>query len=493
MAMTSPSDSSKKGDLFQWSAVAMAIVAMVYFAALYEPIRLILIHGGPNVMNAGGVGGVGGLANLKGPVDNDTGTCGESGSGNQNFKGNYCYEPGWKNTPLTPFAWITLAFWVGPFLLACLFLQLNLGSNKHAPSETATTETQMTVSNPAEPLPGNVSRPAKPVQLAWLTTVWVGLNLIWFLVPLAQFGFGLREITGGFSRTILAIGLAAAHPLSWNAALVIIPTGGIVTRLILPHEKLSSNTKDYWFGWHRLLGYSTISWAVLHGGCELLYIASKRNLRRSFDVFHDGEAVLYLLGLTLLILFIAHAFLAYFRKRFATSPPPNQGITFRGLHTTLAVLILVVAACHWWPFALFFVPATAIQGVSWGETMFAGKRRGYLSAEDLSRRQTGGLLGTSILASLVLGFMLAWKWRQDYMMSSSANLYIPFVFPLLSVVMSLLASTMLTVLFLALFNRFADGGRRTVGNQYQEIPEHEAARTVDNHDEATFLLENSEI
>jgi hypothetical protein len=246
----------------------------------------------------------------------------------------------------------------------------------------------------------------------------------------------------------------------------------------------------------------------LHGGCEIIYLASKgERLCQAFDVFQNGESIFYLSGLTVLILFITHAFLAYFRKHVekAFSSPNQGGTIFRRFHTALAALVLTVAACHWWPFALLFVPATAIQGATWGETLFANTTRLGETAErpqfcagDLSRRQMAGILGSSILAS-TLGFLVAWEWRQEYMLSGSANLYISFLFPMLSVVMSLLASSICTILSLVVLHYFSVGGvgdRIVNNNAYgQELSENEreTAPLVGNHDDGTYPHNEREV
>lgn len=68
-----------------------------------------------------------------------------------------------------------------------------------------------------------IQREANPVSRGLLAVVWIGLNVLWFVISLSVFWIGLtadaavegrREVT--FLKRILAIAIAASHLLSWN-------------------------------------------------------------------------------------------------------------------------------------------------------------------------------------------------------------------------------------------------------------------------------------
>lgn len=241
---------------------------------------------------------------------------------------------------------------------------------------------------------------------------------------MCSFSRGLNEINGYATRSILAIALASSHPLSWNLALVILPTGreeGVVSKLTL-QSTCSSELEYRWFEFHRLLGYSTLFWGTLHGISELVYLmTSHRRFRNLWNIRTDGETLLYWFGFVSLSLLIAQGSVGFLRRRW----PRN----FRKMHTLLALALLLTAAAHWWPFAMLFLPATAIHGSSIANRYLMPQRHANPAA----------VLGSAQLASL-LGLLLVWTWRESYMMSDASNLYGPFFFPPLSVTLSLLLS-----------------------------------------------------
>lgn len=364
------------------------------------------------------------MANLSGGSDAPPGTIVQC----NNYHGLYCYEAGAVG-PFTPLQLITMAFWVGPLLLACTIVTLRLFLGKsNTSSET----------NGAVPAASSV-----PPSSSWLMPVWISLNLLWFLLPLFSYGLGLHEIEPPMTRNILAIALAASHPLSWNLALVVIPTGrddGVVSKLLV-----HPGNQSQWFQFHRLLGYTTAFWGVLHGFSEIIYLMTSAERFRSFwAITTNGETLLYWFGFMALVLLLAQASVAYSRRRW-----PNS---FRKMHTMLAVALLLVATAHWWPFAFFFCPATAIHAVTITNR--------YLAA--IPPKYPAVFLGVSLIASC-LGLWLGWTWRQSYMLSEIANLYLVFVFPPLSVALALAASLAGTAgLALAVTDRTEDAGRRVV-------------------------------
>lgn len=414
-----------------WTPLALSASVALTFAALYEPVRLALLPYYANLL--GGVGGVGGLANLQAPE----GKCMSEQS--STFHGHYCFKAGIGGGPFTVLAIISLTFWVGPWFIGTasyLFHKAIPSSSVH--------EVQANVC-------------PKRNTISTFIVFWTGVNILWFATPLAMFWNSLGDVHGtstSFGKHILAISLAAAHPLSWNLSLVAIPVSGVLTRLI-------NSKREEMFLYHRFVAYWTVFWAFLHGTGELLFLAiskssfgTRSRLVADFDIHHDGENLIYLFGLLAVFLLSSHAVASYYRKRL--------GPVFRPLHRMLAVTLLTVAAAHWWPFALFFVPATALHGCSLAiichekssnsslinPTDDEGRHR---SSEQQHNTPVIGVMESSscvvspfsqkktaafflvALSSSFFGLYVVWSWRQNYMLSSSANLYLPFLFPALSV------------------------------------------------------------
>lgn len=374
---------------FWKSPFSMAIWAMFLFAILFEPLRQILVHAQTSV-NFGGVGGVGGLSNLIGCNGNSTDL--------YNFQGQYCFEKGsWG--PFTQFEVLTIMFWVGPLLLACVLL----------------TRSHEVVVVPAFD--------------SLVLPVWIAMNVVWFAVPAMQFGLGLSEIEGTGARWILTLALAASHPLSWNLSLVVIPTGGVLSKLLV-----NDASKNQWFPFHRILGYTTAFWASLHGVGEMIYLSStKERFRNLWAIETNGEVLLYWAGLVTLVLLVCHTVIAYTRRQWADG--------FQTVHRAVAAVLLLAAATHWWPFCLFLLPATALHGMAWATT------KTTMDQQLSSVCRTAQCLAGSLTAALA-GLYPIWWMRGVYMSSIGANLYVPFLFPPLSVASSTLAAGVWTRIFL---------------------------------------------
>lgn len=417
--------------LFSWSPLAWGLWAAVTFAALFEPLRIVLLHSPQDAIEVGGIGGVGGLANLSGPNRTDDAVCANG------FQDKYCYVKG-SIGPFTPFAVFSLALWVGPLVLACVAVVLMASPTSTSTSTPTTTPTRNNNNS---------------YGMEWLGPIWLGLNLLWFLVPLTTFGLGLKEFSSSFTKGVLALGLAAAHPLSWNLSWVLIPTGGIVSKLVAAANSPKSDPANQWFAFHRLLGYTTAMWGILHGTCEFVYLLqSKERLRKSlWNIARNGEDFLYWCGVLCFVLLSCHAVISVARKTLF-----RDGALFRKVHHAIAASLLLIAAAHWWPFALFFVPTTAIHGISLADNAYhvwkaqrstATPPHPQLSPTPLERLTTGQAavwLGVSLVASLA-GLTLVWMARDAYMSQPTANLSIPFVFPPLSVVASVSASFLVAI------------------------------------------------
>jgi hypothetical protein len=401
--------------------MAWAVVCMAMVSALYEPVRQALLERIEPFI--GGVGGVGGLANLAGPSacvsSNENAT-----TPPQPYHGEYCYQPGVGGGPFTPFAYIMMALWVGPFLagaMAMMFCRAVLTTT---------------------------ASPSPPPSLDIFALVWMGLNMLWFAVPLASFGTGLSSVhVSQMARGVLAVSLAASHPLSWNLMVVAMPASGVTSHLL-------GCTRETLFLGHRFIAYGTGFWALLHGGGEILYLvmtkAPKNGTTNHFisvmTLQGDGEDLIYVLGLICLVILIVHVAVASFRKTLA-----SRGIScFRTIHRTLAFVFLLAASCHWWPLVLFLLPSLALHGISIAYFFYCDKNVGRSLCSipvGLSSQQIGCLVALSTVASF-FGTYAAWVARQNYMIKPTANLYVPFVFPAVSVLSSLVASVLASSVYL---------------------------------------------
>ena len=431
-----------------WSPTAFAFAFMAIIASLYEPLRLALLHRVPQSFNIGGVGGVGGLANMigneNGQCDSDDGSDKSSISGirlllgdsTSPFKDKYCYQKG-SPAPFTPFAWLMLWLWVGPLLLAAVVTTL-----------------YARISNTSNRTPNNENRNSTP-PLGVLATVWIGLNILWFIIPFSVFWFGLtnngekggHEFVPGnnIALRILAVAIAASHPLSWNLMAAAIPASGITSKLL----GIDRNTM---FQCHRFISYVTVFWGVLHGFLELVYLGLIKGLAKRLFLQEDGEDILYLVGFIALLLIITQGVVGYCRKALR-----DKNIPFRKIHRGLAFALLLAAAMHWWPFIIFLIPVIAFHGVGIAVNRKETRNENTNDEDDklslssipdnLTTSQVTALMIVSILSSFFSTFIV-WLLREAYMTSSVANLSLPFLFPFLSIILSLLFSVIASSLYL---------------------------------------------
>lgn len=413
-----------------WSPTAYAFAFMALVAALYEPLRLSLSH--QISQNIGGVGGVGGLVNLLGAGDE---RCDNSTNiNNSTYHDNYCYEKGTIG-PFTPFSFFMMVVWVGPILLAAIFTM------RHRDSQL--TEHR------------NSGTPSGSLEL--LAVVWISLNIIWFLIPLSVFWFGVTTDVEGslLSLRILAIAIAAAHPLSWNLMVAAIPASGIASKLL-------GCDRQTMFESHRFVSYFTVGWGVLHGALELVYLTMTRSSvtgdRKIVDALlmrGDGEDLIYVFGFVALFLVLAQGMVGFARKTLR-----NRNWSFRKIHRSLAFALLLVAAAHWWPFFLFLIPAISLHGVGIACSKLDMDRSDpNKSLSSLPNSLTRGEIAFLVILSVFSSFLSSlaiWTLREKFMTSSAANLSIPFIFPVLCLVASLLTSAVISTFCLTTFKTHSE-------------------------------------
>ena len=128
---------------------------------------------------------------------------------------------------------------------------------------------------------------------------------------------------------------------------------------------------------------------------------------------------------------------------------------FRTAHSSIAFVLLIVLTVHWWPFVIFMLPTIAIQSVSMS---FRWKRHAIRGKTDdaaiLLRLESPSHLSASFGLSLfasICSTAIVWHYREIYMMSDTANLYIPFVFPFVAILASTLGANLAAQLYLASF------------------------------------------
>ena len=402
-----------------------SLVALLAGSVVYEPLRQTVE--GQFGQAVGGVGGVGGLTNQWGPVQRTSSTSSGSGALYVSACGDqaaaavmaYCFHPG-VLFGLTPFALVVLCAWVGPLVLGAVLAARSLTPQMHLQ--------KFSEDHPSE---------------SWRRRslcAWVLLSVWWFAWPAVSF-LGDEFYRTDVWHTILGIAIPAAFPLSWHLALVAIPTGGFLGELIgCRREDLSA--------YHKIIGWSTIWWAFLHGGGELVYLTSQRGTPFGFpvvfDVVKSGENLLFVLGALTLVVLIIHGAVAAVRHRV----PAVKG-RFHVLHRALATVLLLCAASHWWPFALFLIPTTAVHGTA-AAIRRHGPRGGLVELQQSSPASEAGvplrICAVALLNGLIANVISVagiWWARQIFLeiyASNYSSLAIAFIFPFLAVLLGFISA-----------------------------------------------------
>ncbi|CAE6934537.1 unnamed protein product [Symbiodinium sp. CCMP2592] len=366
---------------------------MMLAAGLYEPLRYACWRLGENV---GGVGGIGGLCNLQNPDECST-FSGHAGS--------YCFKPGvWAG--LTGFAIVVLLVWILPLLLGALRMSVSFSKG----------ETQL---EEEEGCNGE-SHPRASTEVRLLVTIWSGLSVLWFAMPLTYM-LADTFYQSSFSGVLLAVALAAAFPLSWHLSLLAVP----VSQAVGPFMGLGRQaTIDL----HKALGWRTAGWAAIHACGELIYVFKTSGLQMLFQLSgENGDHLFYLLGLIAALMLLVHTVVAFYRKH------PRISKYFKASHRTTASLVLLAATAHWAPFALFLLPSAAAYGAA-AATGMASHFGRKASTPRASLALVAAILGA------VAGLLVVWKTRETVMMSRDVGLLLPFIFPPLALLAEVAAA-----------------------------------------------------
>ena len=275
------------------------------------------------------------------------------------LQGTYCFQPG-VLAGFTGFALAVLIAWTSPMLVTALWV-----SNK--------------------------PKRESEINVEAFLKIWSLLTGLWFIFPCAWFISDPFFRRDGFG-IILAVTIAAAFPLSWHLSLVAVLSTTLGETLGM--------TRSSTLAVHKVVGYGAACWAAVHAIGELVYFS-----RHGWDFFwrqlslakaEDGENLLYILGIVAFVVFAVHMVLVQVRKSVSN---------FKNLHRAGAALLLLIATAHWWPFALFLLPAAAGQGFCFASQV--AERAGFPQTQ---QRKSQALFA-ALFGSLV-GLSLVWILRQ---------------------------------------------------------------------------------
>ena len=353
-----------------WGLLSLALVSL-----LFEPLRLALWRFGDKI---GGVGGVGGLTNQF--------SCNTTDVSNttNHMKAPYCFHPGWLG--FTSFGGAMLLMCTVPFGLSALAAYRAASLRESDAQETSTHS--------------SMRHGGCVVAFSLLGGC---ASSLWFLTPLAYYmnaPFYQKDIW----HMILAVSIAASYPLSWHLAFVAIPSSGVP--FLAPLLGVAPATLK---ACHVRAAWATLFWGTLHAFGELAYLASQGML----DIlwFHsssDSDSLTFIFGmatLLLLVALVAHAWTRHYE---------SVARSFRRFHRVFASMLLLVAAAHWWSFAIFLAPSIACAAT--------GFALDGSPAANVDQRDGPLALAAATLATLA-GIVSIWAARQAWMLAHSSDYY----------------------------------------------------------------------
>ena len=158
-------------------------------------------------------------------------------------------------------------------------------------------------------------------------------------------------------------------------------------------------------------------WGGVHAAGELAYLASQNLLDLIFVFLDKGKGnwmdgrsdnLTFIFGFLLFVLLLFHTVYGFFRHRACLAA------NFRRVHAGSAVVVLLVATAHWWPFVIFLTPAVACAAAA--QTVRVSSSPGVNS-------QIAALaLGTSIIGA-VMGIVPVWAVRQIWVLNHPQAYY----------------------------------------------------------------------
>ena len=279
---------------------------------------------------------------------------------------------------------------------------------------------------------------------------------MWFLIPLIDY-LGSPFYRSSWTRVVLGVCISAALPLSWHLAFVAIPVSApILGPLVGPWRKRQDLAR-----YHKFVAWSTLGWAGIHAGGELIYLLFDTSSSSFLEVINlsKGENLLFVAGLATALALIVHAVIAGFRRQCFC----RHFDTFRSVHRALAAVVLVFATTHWWPFVFFLAPTVATHAASAATRVCVSTGR-----KTLSRQTAARMLAASLVCNLLVMVGL-WQVRQWYMQMLQPRVmyYLAFMFPPLTLVVGFIgawAGSLLTKIL-------CRGDRKSLGAKDVDIEE----------------------
>lgn len=322
----------------------------------------------------GGVGGVGGLTNQFGPLH-----CNRT----DDTDAPYCFRAGWLG--FTPFGLTMLLLLMLPLCMAALL--------------THCLESACKDNHQARDAP----RDAHSGHIAAFSLLGGCASCLWFIVPVTYYASAPFYQEDAW-HMVLAVSIAATYPLSWHLSFIAIPTSA--APFLAPLLGLTPATLKVC---HVRAAWATLFWGSLHAAGELIYLASQGML----DLFSlhpksDDDSLTFKFGLALVLILLAHSTHARLRRHVSIAP------SFRTIHRTFAVLLLLVASAHWWPFAIFLAPAVACAATGY---VVDGSQR-----PEARQRNAPLALAAAIIATLA-GIVSVWTLRQAWMLAHPSQYY----------------------------------------------------------------------
>ena len=124
----------------------------------------------------------------------------------------------------------------------------------------------------------------------------------------------------------------------------------------------------------------------------------------------DGRSdnLSFIFGFALFVLLLFHTVHGFFRHRACLAA------NFRRVHAGSAVVVLLVATAHWWPFVIFLTPAVACAAA--GQTVRAS------SSPGVNSEIAALALGTSTIGA-VMGIVPVWAMRQIWVLNHPQAYY----------------------------------------------------------------------
>ena len=310
----------------------------------------------------------------------------------------------------TPFAAIVLSLCIIPLAAAALATHTHVSRllHKHRHHNFSEVESLLFGSDEA--------------SNATFWAAWGGASCLWFFVPFASCMSSPFYQTD-FYHAVLAVALSAAFPLSWHLSYVAIPASG-ASYLVLFLGISSATLKQ----WHKLIGWLTLFWAVVHAGGEVIYLTSQGQWALEFGFKTDNDNLLFVFGFISLALLLLHTTVARLRRH------PRIAPTFVNTHRALACGLLLSASAHWWPFVFFLTPAIACSAT--GLAIQAMKQ----DRPSCCKGRYAPLALATALVAAAAGICPVWALRQTWMEKHGADFYGPFAFPPASVALAFVSA-----------------------------------------------------